>query len=171
MARSSTSTCRSHRSPVPGGMEPRPMSTTSTLPQRCRAGSTRWQGLSSPKVTVCVAQNASAGTAPLSAPTPEGRSTAMVGTEKLAGGPAHRGGQPAGRPLHQGVVPDLVDNGLLDPADGVHPVRLEHQASQITTAEAMPASWERLTWMVPTPTSAALAATVPVTLNSGRPRP
>src|ERR671910_149578 len=34
----------------------------------------------------------------------------------------------------------------------------------------MPASWDRLTWMVAMPSSAALAATVPVTLNSGRPR-
>ena len=61
------------------GYASRPMSTSSISPQRCRAGSMRWQGLSSPKVTVRVARNASPGTAPVSVATPDGRSTAIVG--------------------------------------------------------------------------------------------
>ena len=41
--------------------------------------------------------------------------------------------------------------------------------SQITTADAMPASWDMLRWMVQMPSSAARAATVPVILNEGLP--
>ena len=95
-------------------------------------------------------------------------------SEQAHGRPGDRRGQPAGRALHQRVVADLGDRRGLELADRVDPVRLEHRidphASQITTAEAMPASWDRLTWMVAIPSSAVLAATVPVTLNSGRPR-
>ena len=43
------------------------------------------------------------------------------------------------------------------------------QASQITTAEAMPASWDRLTWIVPTPSSAGPVGDRPGDHEAGRP--
>ena len=85
------------------GRGPSPMSTSSTSPQRLRAGSSRWHGLSSPKVTVRVAANGPSGTAPVSASTPEGRSTATIGTLQRASAirPARRpaSGSPARPPM------------------------------------------------------------------------
>src|SRR5690606_17142480 len=43
------------------------------------------------------------------------------------------------------------------------------QPSQTTIAEAIPASWDSDRWIVPTPSSAARRATVPVIENDGRP--
>src|SRR5699024_11311983 len=43
------------------------------------------------------------------------------------------------------------------------------QDSQMTTADATPASWESDTWIVPTPSSSARSATVPRTSNDGLP--
>ena len=92
---------RSHAAPAGRSVaEPSPMSTTSTSPQCVRAGSITWHGFASPKVTVRVAQNASPGTAPVSAATPDGRSTAIVGTSQsrqARASRATRSGSP-GRP-------------------------------------------------------------------------
>ena len=86
--RASRSPGRGDRTGPASGREPAwsrsgsPMSTSSTSPQRLRAGSRRWQGFSSPKVTVRVALKDCSGTAPVSASTPEGRSTAIIGTPR-----------------------------------------------------------------------------------------
>ena len=67
-----------------------------------------------------------------------------------ASSPGDRCGQPGGGPLHQHVVvPDAAIAAASSAADLVdHERSHRHHASQITTADAMPASWDRLTWMV-----------------------
>ena len=63
---------------------PSPISTTVSSPQYVSAGCSRWQGFSSPKVTVRSRDTAASGTAPVSAATPEGRSTATTGIFRAA---------------------------------------------------------------------------------------
>src|SRR5689334_24365215 len=58
---------------------PRPMSTSSTWPQRTAAGPTTCAGLRQPKVTVTSAVTTSPGTSPVSTATPLGTSTATTG--------------------------------------------------------------------------------------------
>ncbi len=90
--------------PEPPGGRASPMSATVISPQYCSAGSNRWHGLSWPKVTVCVARMATAGTAPVSAATPDGRSTARTGIDcsasqdaRSATGPVNPGRPPIPR--------------------------------------------------------------------------
>src|SRR4051794_27446445 len=68
-------------------------------------------------------------------------------------------------PLHQCIDALYGDGSLFDATNHLDAVRAHDHASQITTAEAMPASWDMLRWMVPMPSSAARAATVPMILN------
>src|SRR5919107_5904582 len=58
---------------------PRPMSTSSTCPDRAAAGPTTCAGLRQPKVTVTSPVTASPGTSPVSTATPLGTSTATTG--------------------------------------------------------------------------------------------
>ena len=56
------------------------MSTRWTGPQAVAAGSIKWQILWVPKVTVSAALTCSAGVSPVSTSTPDGMSTATIGT-------------------------------------------------------------------------------------------
>ena len=100
---------------------------------------------------------------PGSAPAPR-RPGRTAAASPAALRPARRRPAASGRRRPPRVEDDLLE--LPDPRGGEG----DHiYASQTTTAEAMPASWDRLTWMVPMPSSAARAATVPVSAKLGRP--
>ena len=64
-----------------------------------------------------------------------------VVVSQQVGGTGGNGGR---GPLHQCVHALRGDGSLLDTADRLDAVRAHDHASQITTAEAMPASWDML---------------------------
>ena len=72
-----------------------------------------------------------------------------------------RGGQAGGGALHERVGSEDGHGAGLSVPDLSDRVAGPHQASQTTTAAAMPASWVIERWMVAMPRSATSAATVP----------